>query len=72
METREFKYGARVRVSSPAPERAHLKDWEGRLGNPSRGPRVPGKRCGDQMGDWWEVQFIGGGRLLRRTELELI
>ncbi len=68
----EFKPGARVRVVKPEPAHTHCKGREARLGNPSRGPRVPGKRTTGKMGSWWWVHIDGGTGLFRRRELELI
>ncbi|MFH1036276.1 MAG: hypothetical protein V1806_17395 [Pseudomonadota bacterium] len=72
METREFRYGLKVRVVNPSPERAHTKGWEGTLGQSSRGPRKRGVRASGSWGDWWHVQFIGGSGLYPKHELELI
>ncbi|MBI4799699.1 MAG: hypothetical protein HY794_13430 [Desulfarculus sp.] len=68
----EFVTGARVMVSKPTNDHKQLKGWTGRLGKPSRGPRVPGKRLGGKEGSWWWVTFINGAKLFRRDELELI
>lgn len=68
----EFTTGAQVRVANPTERHKHLKGWMGRLGKPSRGPRVPGQRSSGKEGSFWWVKFIGGEKLFRRGELELI
>lgn len=68
----DFVKFARVRIARPTDEHKHLKGWEGCLGSPSRGPRVPGRRTTGKEGSWWWVHFIGGIKLFRRGELELI